>query len=560
MNKRKFLQILAGIGTLPAATSWAIENWQEESSNACQSTAVFAAIDVHCHVYNAKDLPIPGFAAQVVLSSWPDIAKSFAQMLIWLLSQLMDAGTISAADELKEIKRGRRIAPLVSGQESDDQAAAKLLRATADRVRSKRRGMKSQVTRMNQRVQHALERIGLSMPSDPEQEEILQLALASIDSSTRAKEDSMASLSSIQQLWGIIIMGWLLTHWRAGLTRRLAELPTHNATEVGLFTPAMLDLGLWVDDPDPTFSQWGDQIEVMSAIAGMKRRRYAVHPFVSFCPWRQLIEPTQFDLVKAAVRKKGFIGVKMYPVMGFLPTDNASQDPKTYPSELQLIPNWACRLDQALTDLYSWSITEDVPIMAHCSQSQTPSKEAGMRAAPGNWKLLLDKPNFANLRLNLAHVGGLWDLALASHNKWTEEVISMLANQQYPNLYADLSDYESIMHRAGTDDEKTDLKVLPQVSAFLDQDKSGVARTKLMYGTDWVMLSRDGDVGEYYPCMRTRLPSSLKINPAGFVGANAARFLGISMKNGKMLQPRQRLEWFYKRHGLNKVLLQRWDS
>jgi hypothetical protein len=100
---------------------------------------------------------------------------------------------------------------------------------------------------------------------------------------------------------------------------------------------------------------------------------------------------------------------------------------------------------------------------------------------------------------------------------------------------------------------------MPAVSAFLDRDTTGRARTRLMYGTDWVMLSRVGEVEEYYPSMRNRLPSSLRIDPAGFVGANAAQFLGISKKGGVTLKPRERLEHFYAQHNLDITLLQRWD-
>ena len=40
-------------------------------------------------------------------------------------------------------------------------------------------------------------------------------------------------------------------------------------------------------------------------------------------------------MVKDAVEQRGFIGVKLYPVMGFLPYGNAEADPAAYPARLR---------------------------------------------------------------------------------------------------------------------------------------------------------------------------------------------------------------------------------
>ena len=164
----------------------------------------------------------------------------------------------------------------------------------------------------------------------------------------------------------------------------------------------------------------------------------------------------------------------------------------------------------------------------------------------------------SGLRLNLGHLGGLWDLAKPSHNDWTQSVVQMIATQGN-NLYADISDYSSIMHRPATSDAADDKAVSSAVTGYLRQYPA--AKNKLMYGSDWVMLSKDLPAERYYPSMRERLPAAWGLDAAGFLGANAARFMGLSKIKGQPAgKTRLRLEAFYQKHGLDKSLLALWDA
>ena len=133
---------------------------------------------------------------------------------------------------------------------------------------------------------------------------------------------------------------------------------------------------------------------------------------------------------------------------------------------------------------------------------------------------------------------------------------------RHKNLYADLADYSSIMHRPNTTDQRDDLAIMQKVEKLLDADATGLARRKLMYGTDWVMLSISLDVGTYYPSMRDAMSADLSLSPQTFVGDNAARFLGLSELSDHAVTPqtRTRLETFYVKHGLDRALLAAWDT
>src|ERR1700710_2821340 len=62
-------------------------------------------IDIHCHVFNARDIPIAGFVADVVLQGVP-LAGIALQPLIVLIAMTMDACTWTPQKELDEIRRG----------------------------------------------------------------------------------------------------------------------------------------------------------------------------------------------------------------------------------------------------------------------------------------------------------------------------------------------------------------------------------------------------------------------------------------------------------------------
>jgi predicted TIM-barrel fold metal-dependent hydrolase len=369
---------------------------------------------------------------------------------------------------------------------------------------------------------------------------------------------ALGAAKSPADLVGVLYLASLLTLSRAELTDTLAKLPVRHASDVRFFAPALVDYSYWLDDFE-NVSSLDDQIRVMSDVAARKGRPFAVHPYVSFCPWRQIVEPKQFDSVKDAIQSRGFIGVKLYPVMGFLPIGNASADPSAYPDKLRNTrPDWAKALDESLANLYQWCAQEGVPILAHCSDSQAPSAAAGLRGGPKGWQDVVANGGFSGLRLNLGHLGGLWDLAQPSHNDWTESVVRMIANQGN-SLYADISDYSSIMHRPGTSDASDDKAVTSAVVGFLGQHPT--AKSKLMYGSDWVMLSKDLGAELYYPSMRDRVPTGWGLDAPGFLGGNAAKFIGLAKIKGQpVAKTRLRLEAFYDKHGLDKRLLGLWDE
>lgn len=519
------------------------------------------AIDVHCHVFNARDLPIASFVLDVVLEGKP-LGGLPLVPLVTLVSLVMNRSAWSPQRELRELERGRTPA-------DDDLVQADIERAAADLLTNT-----TEAAAFRQKAVELLsgdgERLATTEALGNGDVELLDL-LAQRDPSRAARPQGLSlrartaalpagaarGVTAVEdEVTGVFRLAQLVTRPRTELVQRLITLPARNDGDVALLVPALIDYSKWLNEDS---SPLRDQIDVMSAIA-RRPGSYAVHPYVPFCPWRQMVEPGLLAMVKDAVEQRGFIGVKLYPVMGFLPYGNAeAPDPDAYPPRLrQTGPDWAARLDQGLAALYDWCIAEDVPVMAHCSYSQFPSPEAGKRGSPAAWRPVLDR--WPGLRLNLGHFGGFWDLAEVGSNGWTATIVAMMAT--YPNLYADVSDYDAVAERTAGQ-TATNETVLRALNAILDS-QSGPARSRLMYGTDWVMLSKAPGNEAYYEGMRTILTSRLGMSPtqaAGFMGMNAARFLGIALETGGKPKSRQRLEAFHARHGgVPASFWTRWDG
>ncbi len=356
---------------------------------------------------------------------------------------------------------------------------------------------------------------------------------------------------------GVFYLASLVTRSRADLIAELADLPsTQDRGDVALFTPAMVDFTYWLaenaddaNDPDPTSDPGGvtalsDQIAVMSALAQRKRDAagnaitYALHPFVSFCPWREIAQrqanilppaQRQFALVQDAILNKGFVGIKLYPLMGFRPTGNAAQPANIYPARLQKLQDFAANMDLVLDELYAWCVANDVPIMAHCSFSQYSSVKGGQLGSPQGWWEALQ--THKNLRLNLAHAGGVWNLAAdrvapitkAAGGLWPVDVVARLGSSENPNLYADIADFSDAMSCQLPAPDASALGGLVRLVAT-----NPASRERIMYGTDYMFLIQAAGTERYVAEMRDCVSAALGMKPGDLMGLNAARFLGLN--------------------------------
>jgi hypothetical protein len=174
----------------------------------------------------------------------------------------------------------------------------------------------------------------------------------------------------------------------------LFDYSTGKKRKIDLIVPHLVDYDWPIAGGKPTLTSFRDQIRVMEKISILTSGR--VHCFVPFDPMKQvafelgLRADHPMDFVRDAVDRHGFIGVKLYPPMGFAPYGNARLDPDLWnqrwiPTELRR-PDLGHRLDEALKPLYAWCLREDVPLMAHTSESNGPSPAFERLTDPKYWE------------------------------------------------------------------------------------------------------------------------------------------------------------------------------
>jgi len=461
--------------------------WLLRRPGRAQAAAAPVVVDVHAHNFNATDLPVLGFVAHFIpfltdfsREVWdePDkLCRKLAEEVITAIKVV----TPKAAVELPEVAAMTAWPGPVADSAAADRAADAVARGAA-----------------------WLER----------------LFGANWDINTVVRRAAQVVN--------------LTAHRRAEVTATMAA----TYPGVSLFVPMLVDYDGWVGDnaSDKAPSPLADQIKVHGAFGRLStkvplgkqpdREGARLHPFVAFDPRRA----DALALVKRAIETEGFIGVKVYPPVGFAPTNNRCLQPNMADAK---------DVDAALDALYDYCTQNDVPVTTHCSTGNEFSLGLRDLVAPHRWAPVLAK--FPKLRLNLGHFGHMEGIdskrGLRSCEAWLRQAGALM--EQYQNVYADLS---------GSDLNKDGAAAT--YAGFLRQAfaKYKSIPKRMMYGSDWWLNRFFDGAPDYLTKFQT---SFMNLFPddndmyADVLGRNALRFLGFSSDDGGRAKNAQRLTALY---------------
>jgi predicted TIM-barrel fold metal-dependent hydrolase len=236
--------------------------------------------------------------------------------------------------------------------------------------------------------------------------------------------------------------------------------------------------------------------------------------------------------VRHAVEHAGFVGVKVYPTVGFLPLGNAG------------VATDAVRggaLDRALRALYATCEAEEIPITAHASPSNQFALGYGELAAPAHWAPVLRE--FPNLRLNFGHFGHETGAdgaeGVEARAAWMRQAAELI--DAHAHVYADLSSSPLVY------DEDYAARFGAHLQSLCARFKRLPAR--LMYGSDWWLNRFEPGADTAVAAFQRRLGDWL--GPGGrdaAMGRNALRFLGLLDEDDRLApsnRNHQRLRAFY---------------
>jgi predicted TIM-barrel fold metal-dependent hydrolase len=451
---------------------------------------VATIVDVHCHNFNGDDLPVRGFIHRV---QFDDAA---------LAADLADAADYLVQKAAPGYKREKKKLDRLLGEQVFETTFET---TTPVKVVDIDEELDSEVDEALTELEAAnpalLRRIGMSLATDgdiPEEE---------------------AGLEGITDWYSAARRGirWvkLFAKYRLDITRALIK---NFDDRVDLFVPMTVDLGMGLQDTAETSMR--EQVELQEKISRLSMRglipgggRAQVHPFIGFDPRRDLrtrmsedIE-SALDIVRMAVERYGFIGVKLYPPMGWRPLGNRRT--------IDMTAAEGSQVDEILREFYDWCQQQQVPITAHSNTSNEAHQSYRDMSSPDNWKLVLEE--FPNLRLNLGHFGGARIAEPLDGWPWK---IAQLANH-YDHLYADVGN-----HRV--DKQELLEAYLNRLEEMFAAPATAKMQERLMYGSDWYMLAILPDHHKFLTSYGNAYRSKFTEEATdAFLGGTALTFLGF---------------------------------
>ena len=546
-------------------------------------------VDVHCHVFNADDLPMVDFIEKSIIHiTFDQKARSYAPVVDTILKDIARRLQHATKDEERYLDEIKADPHKVRTQDDIKDSERKLVIAQLQKWYDNPGPPLPRNSRLILKVLNSyLPRIAIgfilremyphvfSRPLDFKLGSVLDNAdnAFTIQGIPEARPENLGP-----QVYDV--PNGQISHtikWIASFRRYrrelLANLDRVNHRRAVLVTPALVDFTKWLDAPETPMTI-SKQVTLMGRLS---RERPAdlphLHGFVPFDPLRQAIydkvggpdSDSPLAIVEKAITQQGFIGVKLYPPMGFRAADNANAG-DDFPCWVRFgkgSPGYDqdCRdqtnghdglgnepggtLDAVLMRLFEWCANNNVPVMAHTNKSNGAGPGYETRADPKYWQPVLQK--FPTLRVNFAHFGrfneafakGRLDLT-ALDKTWEWTIARMVSTHQ--TIFADLSYFSEVLD---SQQRKNTLACMRHFrETFRNSDKI------LMYGTDWSMIGHEYKFitsDEFLPDIVAKF-----LSDAGYDAEqreniffhNAARFLGLRSADG-VQSTRGRLEQFY---------------
>jgi predicted TIM-barrel fold metal-dependent hydrolase len=520
-----------------------------------------AYIDIHCHIFNARDVPTYSFVEDVFLEN--EILRVLGAPMVLLITQIAarTAPTYQRErDALDHPKGGPYLTAASLDFPSDEVIFSEGFKAflrddtafTDDQGRVEKLEKDRFVRQLYEIFLPGRIEPGVRFESEAIEDKNVSDLFQALQDARKRKGNGIVEYTA-QFLTYFAIR---VAYPRFRLALELGTLSPDAGTP-RLLTPSTLDIENWLStaragaEPTPP-TRLAEQSELMRLIA-LQPRPSLVHGFIAFDPWRYADDvvlgrsPDALKIVDVALKHDGFIGVKLYPPMGFRAAGNVRRSRDDFPEEFRRrhANNPGRALDDALACLYAYCVENDVPIMAHCAATNGTNLKNARCADPVFWHEVLNNPKFRTLRLNLGHFGAVWNLdktvVQASDDvSWTGYIVRMIEDNDFPNLYTDFGDFGVVLGRSDKELEQRKT-IFEKLHSLVLDPKNTKIRSRLMYGSDWLLLGREPGFEAYYAQVHDYLLQELGTSPDEFFWKNAAGYLGLAQGD----KTRDRLRKFY---------------
>lgn len=486
------------------------------------------SIDIHAHIFNATDIPIPGFLEQVFLRSpeTPVGENTAPSALIRLVTEILLLTVSTAGEELRSLPEPSR-----SDEElidHDKSVVARGIRNFANRgdaILRTNGTRSSDDVNADARLIEELNRLADRGILLRRTETDLGLAVADA-----VFDDATMPVDTLRSFGGggdpslAQTLRWaaLLTRNRSDILGTLIDLYGVNAGSddvsrgIRAFSPSLVDFEYWFEKKAQTrLSSQRDQLAVMSRLA-LSERRTVLLNFAPFCPLRAAVDgEIVHRRIRNAVQRQGFVGVKIYPPMGFTPIGNAGQGLVGGVRKAT-----GAAIDRELRKMYRWCNDEGVPIKSHGNNSLAAGECTGQNAAPDLWARVLG--DYPKLRVNIAHFGGFEELAPtdACTDPPPYEVRAARLISEYPNAYVDLGYWSE-----ATGTNRPGSEILGEIEKLVERTPELADR--IMYGSDYTMIGRERQHNAYLNDVSNAIDKIDGLSRVAVFASNPLRYLGL---------------------------------
>lgn len=471
-------------------------------------------IDVHAHFFNARDVPIRGYLAGPVAHSKGGVVGELLKALAPIAEWIGNTAP-RASDEFNELLTLAGGSSFTVMSEDDrfrilDQRREKYLRELSGRLYEQLKVVPDFVRIYNEAQGVARSRFRIQGVDAPSLNENSLLKAMQRDLQSQAPEVELYGAGEPPPYADGVLafVGYMLSYrWMNLVAYQRAYSTGDSAFGVDQVLGALVDFDHWLTPLPRTAHE--DQIklhQLLSQLSGGYMR-----PLVAYNPWSDVLDNGKtLARVLDALDRRGFVGVKIYPPNGFRPFGNShSPGIPTTPG----MPS-AADLDRVLLRLWEECSKRNVPVMAHTGNSMGSDDAHNEAAGPIGWQALITARGSAHpAKVNLGHFGGD-----SSHDDWNAELAGMMATAQGAGLYGDLGYWDEMRCRKGLASCSARQKLAKAVKEY------PVVAERLMYGSDWLMLSQERRWDRYPYDILSALPDGL--DAAAVFGGNATRCFG----------------------------------
>lgn len=232
-------------------------------------------------------------------------------------------------------------------------------------------------------------------------------------------------------------------------------------------------------------------------------------PFFAVNPKR----PDHFDLMKDAIENKGFVGVKLYPSLGY----------KVDSDEMMNVCDY-CEQN-------------DLPITMHCNHTGFYVEEEFIDYCnPEHWEPILEQ--HPALKICFAHFDGHETFSHPTgldEGTWGKKILDLMSNEDYSGVYADLSYHTDMMG-----EPELEQHYLQKINELLSIP---VVQNRILFGTDSWLLRLNMSDELFWSYFREKLSDDqferiASTNPKVFLGIdplkkNFERYIKFHKKNRK---------------------------